>query len=177
MWFRLDLDGIVLNLQIKGYVKTAREDWDSVWCSVDFSFVSEPWLNYSKLDAEIFLASEIDDLIEAFDALLMDRITEQQEFTCIEPDFTFILNPKEDVRDNPRVLYVRPGSDTIIDASVEWQVSFWNGYLTANFLSLTLDRKDIEYFLTYLRLVAGRIAKDDPAVVELMQKDILYEMY
>lgn len=177
MWFRLDLEGIVLNLQINGYQKTAKHDWDSVWCSVDFSFVSEPWLNYSKLGDEVFLASEIDDLIEAFDALLSDRIAEQQEFTCIEPDFTFILEPREDVRDNPRILYVRPGSDTVVDASVEWRVSFWNGYLTANYLSLMLDREDIERFLTYLRLVAGKITKDDPAVVQLMQKNILYEMY
>ena len=55
----------------------------------------------------------------------------------MEPDFNFVLTPKQDVRLNPKVLYVRPGCE-IVDIDMEWKISFWHDGLTANYLSVTL---------------------------------------
>lgn len=172
MWLRLDLDGIVLKLQIRNYVKVAADDWNSTWCKTDFSFVSEPWLNYHKEEDEVFLAREIDELKEALQALLENQLTEATEFCCIEPDFNFILTPQRDLRLDPKTLYVKPGCE-IVDIDVEWKVSFWHDGLTANYLSVSLDREDIENLLSYLRLVTGELIESDPKIQQLIRDGIL----
>lgn len=172
MWLMLDLDGIVLRLQIRDYVKVAADDWDSTWCKTDFSFVSEPWLNYHKEDDEVFLAREIDELKEALQALMNNQLTEVTEFVCIEPDFSFVLNPQQDVRLNPRVLYVRSGFE-MVDIDVEWKIAFWHDGLTANYLSVFLDRDNIESLLSYLRLIMGEIKESDPKIQQLIRDGIL----
>ena len=172
MWLMLDLDGIVLRLQIRNYVKVAADDWDSTWCKTDFSFVSEPWLNYHKEDDEVFLAREIDDLKEALQALVNNQLTEVTEFSCIEPDFNFILNPQRDLRLDPKVLYVRPGCE-IADIDAEWKISFWHDGLTANYLSVSLGREDIESLLSYLRLITGELRESDQQIQQLIRDGIL----
>ena len=94
MWLKLDLSGIKLSLQIKNYRKTSEEDWLSVWCKTDFSFVADKWLNYCEDNSEVFLAREIEDLARSLDDLLNDRLNAPTEFNCIEPDFDFVLTPK-----------------------------------------------------------------------------------
>ena len=70
MWIKLNLDGIVLRMRIRQYKKVEADDWDSTWCKTDFSFISEPWLKYTKEDDEVLLAREVDDLVEALEKLL-----------------------------------------------------------------------------------------------------------
>ncbi|MDO5401347.1 MAG: hypothetical protein Q4F17_10285 [Eubacteriales bacterium] len=173
MWLKMDLDGIIVSLQVRGYKKVADDDWDSTWCKTDFSFISEPWLNYQKRNDEVFLAREIDGLSDVLKALLENRLAEKTEFNCIEPDFNFTLNPVKDLRLDPNVTYVSPGHE-FVDIDMEWQVSFWHDGLTANYLSVTLSREEIEYLLTYLRLVTGEICEDDPAIKRLIQMNIIY---
>lgn len=172
MWLKLDLSGIKLSMQIKNYHKTSEEDWLSVWCKTDFSFVADKWLNYCEDDSEVFLAREIEDLAKSLDDLLNDRLNAATEFNCMEPDFNFVLNPKQDVRLNPKVLYVRPGCE-IVDIDMEWKISFWYDGLTANYLSVTLDRSDIERLLLYLRLVMGEVQESAPEIKVLMDKGII----
>lgn len=169
MWLKLDLSGINLSMQIKNYRKTSEEDWLSVWCKTDFSFVADKWLNYCEDDSEVFLAREIEDLAKSLDDLLNDRLDAPTEFNCVEPDFNFVLNPKKDLRLDPKVLYVRPGCE-IVDIDMEWKISFWHDGLTANYLSVTLDRTDIESLLLYLRLVIGEVQESDPTIKALMSK-------
>jgi hypothetical protein len=69
-----------------------------------------------------------------------------------EPDFVFILYPREDLRKNPEYTYIRPDCE-IHDIYVEWRIYFWNGGLTDNFLIITLDREDIVEFRDFLRKV------------------------
>lgn len=172
MWLKLDLSGIRLSMRIKNYRKTSEEDWLSVWCKTDFSFVADKWLNYCEDDSEVFLAREIEDLAKSLDDLLNDRLTAPTEFNCIEPDFNFILNPKKDLRLDPKVLYVRPGCE-IVDIDMEWKISFWHDGLTANYLSVTLNRTDIESLLLYLRLVMGEVRESSPEIKALISKGVI----
>ena len=172
MWLKLDLSGINLSMQIKNYRKTSEEDWLSVWCKTDFSFVADKWLNYCEDDSEVFLAREIEDLAKSLDDLLNGRLDAPTEFNCVEPDFNFVLNPKKDLRLDPKVLYVRPGCE-IVDIDMEWKISFWHDGLTANYLPVTLDRTDIESLLLYLRLVMGEVKENAPEIKALMSKGII----
>lgn len=169
MWLKLDLSGIRLSMQVRNYRKVSADDWDSTWCKTDFAFVADEWLNYRKDNDEVFLAREIEDLAKSLDDLLNDRLKAPTEFNCIEPDFNFILTPKKDLRLDPKVLYVRPGCE-IVDVDLEWKISFWHDGLTANYLSVTLDRTDIESLLLYLRLVIGEVQESDPTIKALMSK-------
>lgn len=172
MWLRMNLDGITVSLQINGYKKVADDDYDSTWCKTDFSFVSDGWLNYRKENDEVFLAREIDDLAKALSDLLNDRLDKPTEFGCIEPDFNFVLNPKRDLRHDPKVLYIKSGHE-IVDVDMEWKISFWHEGLTGNYLSVSLGRAEIEYMLIYLRLVMGELTESDQKVKHLMEQAII----
>ena len=121
----------------------------------------------------MLLAREVDDLVEALEKLLTDQLSTPTEFTCIEPDFIFELTPKEDLRSNPRFVYIRSGCE-IADIDLEWKVFFWHEGLTGNYLSVVLARPDIECFLTYLKVVTGQLSEKDAEVQSLIAQGILY---
>lgn len=172
MWLNLDLSGIRFSMQIRNYRKVSADDWDSTWCETDFSFISDEWLNYKKENDEIFLAREIENLAKELDDLLNDKLDTPTEFNCIEPDFNFILNPKKDLRLDPKIAYVRPGCE-IEDIDMEWKVSFWHEGLTDNYLSVSLVRSDIECLLLYLRFIIGEVQESSPEIKALMSKGII----
>ena len=99
MWLKLNLSGIRLSMQIRNYRRTSEEDWLSVWCKTDFSFVADKWLNYCEDDSEVFLAREIEDLAKSLDDLLNDRLTAPTEFNCMDSlmplklSFSHIVSP------------------------------------------------------------------------------------
>ena len=173
MWLKLDLDGIIFQLQIRGYCPSTSEDWDSQWCSTSLSLASRNWLNYMLENNEVILASEVKSLAVSLEKLLNDGINEISEIECIEPDFKFILYPKKDLRNDPRYVYVREGHE-IEDVSMEWIVSFWNGGLTNNYLSMEFDRDDIEYLVQYLNMIIGNIDKQSEAITDMINKGLLY---
>lgn len=121
----------------------------------------------------MFLAREVDDLVEALEKLLTDQLSAPTKFACIEPDFIFELTPKEDLRNNPRYVYIRPGCE-IADIDLEWKVFFWHEGLTGNYLSVALARPDIECLLTYLKVVTGQLSEKDAEVQSLIAQGILY---
>ena len=152
MELRLDLDGIVATLQITDYCATAKDDYMSdEWCGCKLRIVSEGWLDYNQ-EGELLLSCEVEELRNEFNNLLNGKIHSIKEISFTEPDFEFVLIPIQDVRKNPDVLYCAPGFE-FTDISVEWKIHFWNGGLTANFLSLTLDRDDLMQFTDYLSKV------------------------
>lgn len=173
MWLKLNLDGIILSMQIRNYVKVAEDDFDSTWCKTDFSFVSLPWLNYCQENDEVFLAREIDELTDTLKALLHNQMTETAEVNCIEPDFNFVLHPQKDLRLDPKVISVRPGCE-ISDVNMEWKISFWHDGLTANYLSVSLRRSDIEHLLVYLQFVTGELKEEDAEIQQRIREGIFY---
>lgn len=151
---QIDAAGITIDLLIKGYRKSTKDNWDELWCRCDFSFTSNNWLNYKSVDNEVLLSCEIEELEQSLTKLLDGKITEKIVIEPIEPDFKFILFPEEDLRNNPNYTYVQPGYE-ILDIHLEWQVYFWSGGLTDNFLTVTLGRKEIVRLRDYLRSVIG----------------------
>ncbi len=173
MWLKLDLDGIVFQIQISGYQPSPTENWDSQWCRTSLSLASKNWLNYMIENDELLLTCEIQTLAESLQKLLNDGFNEITEIECIEPDFKFILHPKKDLRNDPRYIYVQEGHE-IEDISMEWVVLFWNDGLTNNYLSMEFDRDDIEHLLNYLEMIMGSIDKQSETITEMINKGIIY---
>lgn len=169
---KIDLNGIMLRLKIRGYTPSTQDDWDSQWCNVDFSFSSGNWLDYHRENDEVLLSCEVETLADSIEKLLNDQIDKVTEISCIEPDFNFILHPKRDLREDPKYTYVREGYE-IADIYMEWTVTFWNEGLTDNYLSVTLDREDMKVLLAYLKYVIGKFAARDPEISDLIQRDFL----
>lgn len=173
MWLKLDLDGIIVQMQIHGYKPSTREDWDSQWCKVDFSFTSTDWLNYHKERDEVFLSCEVEELANNIAKLLRDELTKMTEISCIEPDFNFYLYPKRDLREDPRYTYIREGCE-IADIYMEWTVSFWHDGLTGNYLTLTLCESDMKLLMNYLYLVTGKLEKNSDEILQMVNDGHLY---
>lgn len=173
MWLKLDLDGIVAQIRIKGYTPSSHDEWDSQWCKVDFSFSSDDWLNYHKENDEVLLSCEVEELAAQIEKLLCDELEEVKELPCIEPDFTFRLNPKRDLRKDPRYTYIREGCE-FADSYIEWTITFWHDGLTANYLSLTLDQDDMQLLLKYLYLVMGKIRSDSDEIDQMIKSGYIY---
>ena len=152
MWFEVDARGIKIKLRIKGYTQTTKENWDSEWCNCDFLFLSEDWLNYHREDTEVLLSCEVEELEENLSQLLNNQLSEEKEILCMEPDFIFKLYPQKDRREDPNYTYVQPGYE-IQDIYLEWKVYFWHGGLTDNYLTVTLNRDEIESLRDYLSSV------------------------
>lgn len=152
MSIQIDATGIIIDLPVKGYRKSNKDNWDEQWCKCDFSFRSGSWLNYQSTDNEVLLSCEIEELERSLTQLLDGEITEKKMIEPIEPDFKFILYPEEDLRNNPNYTYVKPGYE-IVDIYLEWRVYFWNEGLTDNYLTVTLGREDITALRDYLRTV------------------------
>lgn len=72
---------------------------------------SPEWLNYQIVSDETMLAAEVEDVRDKINDLLHDKLDKPEKIECIEPDFTFLLHPKEDIRNNPDVVYVKPGCE------------------------------------------------------------------
>lgn len=170
MWLNLNLDGIRLFFKVGGYHKST-EKWEDEWCDVEFTVQSDSWLNYAQ-SGELLLACEIEEMASAFGDLMQDKIQDISDLEFVEPDIKFVLEPKKDLRDDPRITYVKPGHE-ILDISAQMQISFWNGWLTANYLSLAMGRTEISMFATYLKLIMRQITIDDPAVQKMLQSGTL----
>lgn len=172
MTLKLDLDGIQVQLRITGYRPSSEGDWTGEWCKTDFSFRSAPWLDYHQEGDEVFLCREVEELFDQLSLLLTDQLTEETELTLMEPDFTFQLHPKRDLRQDPCVTYIAPTADPIVDISADWTVSFWHEGLTGNYLSVALGREEISYLRNYLGLVLGRLSEAECAA--MIQKGVLH---
>lgn len=152
MVFEREISGFNIVLRIDDYQSPDKHDFGDWWCYCGFSFTFGDAIHYEKEHDEVLMPTEIKWLEDSFTNLLDDKYEEPQKLPMTEPDFVFILYPKEDLRKNPEYTYIRPGSE-IQDIYVEWRIYFWNGGLTDNFLTITLDREDIVEFRDFLRKV------------------------
>lgn len=171
MWLKLDLNGIMFHLKINNYIKTNYSNWDDVWCTVDLCLESEPWLKY-HIQSDILLASEVDDLVNILEGILIGSYTEYTEFSFIEPDFCLCFHPNPDYNS---LNDLNEYESRLNDISLEWRIFLWDGGLTNNYISVTFQRTYIKYLLTYLKVITGELSEENNnEIKELVQKNILY---
>ena len=138
MSLSFNVDGINIYLKINNYKPSDKDHWDAHWCKCDFMFTSDNWLNYHKENDEILLCSEIEELESTLTMLLNGEINEDREISFIEPDFVFNISPIKNMQ------------NLVLDIMTEWKVYFWHDGITANYLSITLDRDEIQKLRDYL---------------------------
>lgn len=173
MWFRLNLGGIDFHFQISKYRKSTRENWDYEWCDVDLTLQAK-WLNFQITSSAILLAMEVEKIRDKIDALLNDKLDNPERIECIEPDLEFHLYPKEDIRNNPEIVYVQPGYE-IADIGMDFVVSFWaDDGLSANRLLLSFGREDLEKLLCYLRYITKSTDDKDEKIQSMIEEGCLY---
>ena len=141
MSLSFNVDGINIYLKINNYKPSDKDHWDSLWCNCDFMFTSDNWLNYHKENDEILLCSEIEELESTLTMLLNSEINEDREISFIEPDFVFNISPIKNIQ------------NLVLDIMTEWKVYFWHDGLTANYLSITLNRDEIQNLRDYLSYI------------------------
>ena len=169
MKLKLDLEGIEAILEINNYHPSTQEKWDEEWCEVSFSVTSGSWLNYGKLDNQILLCSEVEELRDTLKKLLLDELSEGSELSFVEPDFTFNITPKR--IDNQLSLF--EDLPRVSNAFVDWKIYFWSEGLTSNYLNVCLCDDEIEYLKNYLNLVTGVVDKENPVIQDMINKNIL----
>ena len=155
MWLRLDLDGVEMYLRIQGFRKSALPD-DDAWCRVSLHLQS-PWLHYD-LDEHILCSEEVKWLSKTIEDAFDKRLPKNEELEFIEPNIRFIFS----CLDAEGELTRPPMADL--------QVFFWNGYPTANYLSLCFGEADLDALRQYLRLVTGEADSSDPRVLFWLDK-------
>lgn len=159
MQLHLDVDGIFLNLAVKGYRRNNRTEYGCTWCQVDFSLVAGDWLNFSRRNDEILTAEEVDDFIVILERLLKNELESSTEMGFAEPDFLLKFYPKNSRQGGPQM---------------EWQIRFWNqGGLTENYFSLKLGTAEIEAVWVYLKFVQGTLPEKDVTIQKLLEQGTL----
>ena len=154
MQLYLDLDGIEFRFRITKYEKSISDNLYKLydqWCIVELSLHSGNWLNY-QISSEILLAYEVEKIRDKISDFLEDKIQLQEELGFVEPDLTFIIYPKVDI---------------------DLQIHFWDEGLTANYLSLCFDRKNLECLLAYLRYITNEIQTDDEMLQKLIADNVI----
>lgn len=172
MWIKFNLDGMKFELKIENYKPGQTLDGD--WADVSFNFEFQDIIKYKKTAMEILLCCEVDDLRAFMEDLLNDKLTDIKSYECIEPDFDFIFRPKYDIRNNPNLIYVKPGNE-IEDVNMELNVNLWNEGLTCNYFSTLFNRKEIENFYLYLCLITSKIKNDDARIRNLLNSGTIYD--
>ena len=152
----MNVDGMIVRLSIKGYEKSNKADWDTQWCECEFSLGFENQLIFYESSGSLLLSCEIEDLESKLTQLLNDELDEAYKLECIEPDFSFIFQPKGDLSNDPNLVYFQRGY-RITDIAMEWRVFLWiGGFATDNYFALALDRKEITLLRDFLRAVQAR---------------------
>ena len=154
MQLNLDLDGIEFRFRITKYEKSNSENLYKLynqWCIVELSLRSGSWLNY-QISSEVLLSYEVEEIRDKISDFLEDKIQLQEELGFVEPDLTFIINPKVDI---------------------DLQIHFWDEGLTANYLSLCFDRNNLECLLVYLRYITKEIQTDDEMLQKLIADNVI----
>ena len=95
MWFKYNINGITIQLQITEYQKIRPTKFgDDFWCHIVLYLESPPWLSFHMED-ECLLSCEIDNLIHYLTLFCNHQLSETTTIECVEPNFSFVLNAKE----------------------------------------------------------------------------------
>lgn len=170
MWLKLNLEGTDFYLRISDYHPSDKDKWDDQWCKVEITLESYKWLHY-EISSAILLSVEVEDIRDVIGDLLEDKLNEKKELEFIEPDLSFVMCPKEDLRNNPNFIYIAAGHE-IVDVSAEMHIHLWNDGLTGNYLAFALGRDDLEQIRLYLQVLTHQLPTSDEKVQAQMGKTL-----
>ncbi len=149
----LDLTGLKFYFSLSGYVKNGRELDE--WCDVTIT-LSGKMLNYQRIRDNILESSEVENLID----WLEEKNTEHLAF--IEPYLEFCYK-------------IGPNS---IEPSVYLRVNLYDmGGITDNWVEVSLCEEEVQYLITYLKLVTRQIKENDEQIQKMLADKILVEDY
>ena len=172
MWVKFDLQGMKLKFKVEKYIP--NQTINGKWAEISFSFEFQDVIKYSTSKNEVLLSSEVDHIRDYMEKLLEDKLDKEVIYKCIEPDFEFTFRPKYDVRNDPNIIWVKPGNE-IQDIELKLKVNLWNKGLTCNYFSTSFDRGKIEVFYLYLSLISNKIDKNDDRINNLLKTGIIYD--
>ena len=149
----LDLSGLKFYFSLSGYVKNGRELDE--WCNVTIT-LSGRMLNYQRIRDNILESSEVENLIE----WLEDKDTEHLPFYEPYIEFCYKIGPNS------------------IEPSVYMRVNLYDGGATTdNWVEVSLCEEEVQYLITYLKLVTRQIKENDEQVQKMLVDNILVEDY
>lgn len=151
MGLKLQLDGFQLEFAIHHYRPSGGNRWTSEWCGCDFHVSWPPVLNYQS-NRDAFLSREVEDLTAMLTRLLDGELPAVQKVEFMEPDFVFILVPREDLRKNPRYTHLAPGHE-FKELYAHWRIHFWDSGRNAHFMTLQLNKEQVKALRDYLLTV------------------------
>lgn len=148
-WLEMDISGVNVKLQIKGYVKPTQENWCDNWPLCSYRFSSNMF-DFHCNDEAVLLAAEVNQLCSSLTDLLENKVSDIYELDFVEPNFAFRYFPKKDLRTDPRFVYVAPGHE-IEDIYLEWKIFLWDtGCPTEHYVAVILYREEIQALRDYL---------------------------
>lgn len=162
MRLKLDLCGIDTQLKITDYHFTRKnEDPYDNWCDVEMSLVSRQ-VNVHP-GGSILMSDEVLEICNILEEVLIGNRDEEFSLDFIEPDLKLKFYPTKDID----------------HAFCELVINLWgsDGSLSANSLSVGLDKDDLMAMWTYLKYVTKQIQKDDPSIKELIDKGNILPEY
>lgn len=171
MKIRMNIDGVLFELNITDYRKSVNKDELDEWSKTDLLLKSR-YLSYHIDNDEILLVDEIEEIRDNLKLLLDGKMDEKTEMSFIEPDISLVLFPNKNII-NPLFARLR-GKDPFY-VQLEMKVNIWDEVQTGNSFSMILDRQNIENLKTYLELITGEIDYNDKAVRKMIKSGILVE--
>ena len=163
MKLKLELNGIIFTLDV------FEEDIDDKHYSAMFSLESEKWLDYTSGAEGHIEYSEIEDLKNNLRLILLDELKEYEEFDFCNLNLSLSLFPK---RIDCQLSLFDEGV-RITDINGELKVNFNNKSSSSNYLSMFLDKKDIEYLKNYFNLITNEMNLDTPVIQKMLDNGIL----
>lgn len=172
MRLKLDLDGILVSFKIFNNIPYDGECWNEHWCSVDLSISNMNGLNYHFENQTILMLGEIKTLVEHIESFLDKKYKNDFRFEFEEHFFYFLFHVVRDKLTQPNYL-MAIDSNRFEEEYMEWRIIFWNGYPTDNFISIKLERENLQIFSKYLKFVLGEIKHSSKAIQNLIVNDYL----
>lgn len=172
MWLKLNLEDLKFEFKIDKYIPKKEDSWTKVSLHIYMKNAIDYKINYQ----EILDNYDVDIIRDNLKKLLNDELEEDDELSFAEPDLEFYLSPKQDLRDNPNLVYVKEGHE-IADVTMDLKMNLWDekGALTSNYISTTFDRKEIEAFYYYLCLITNVLDKEDDNIKKLIKDRTIEE--
>lgn len=128
-------------LSISREHKDAKDSYDK-WCQISLR-IENGYFKYKKVNDEILLECEIEDLIREFYKMLTGDLQQDKYISFLEPDLEFILYPT-----------IQANEKVIVDLRINL---FQDGALSADYYNLCLGEEEIEQLLIYLNKIIPTI--------------------